>query len=68
MIITLDQASENHRMLVNKFNNHLASSSDLIDADTDLLNAEIQLITSKIEFEVSRLAFKLAVGQKLYGE
>lgn len=44
---TINQANENYRIVSNKYFNHLAILTDLLDANTVQLNSELQLTTAK---------------------
>lgn len=47
--VAIDQAEENKRIYVSKYENHLASTTERIDAETQLFSAKIRLEISKIE-------------------
>ena len=44
---TIQQANENYRIVNNKYFNHLAILTDLLDANTVQLNSQLQLTTAK---------------------
>lgn len=47
--ISVKQAEENYRIVLNKYRNHLAILTDLLDAGSVQLEAEFQLITAKAD-------------------
>lgn len=63
---TVEHAEENYRLTLDKYNYQLATSSELIDAQTYEQEASRQLITSLINYELSILRLKKAVGRNLY--
>lgn len=62
----VEQAKENLRLTSDKYDQQLASSSDLIDAQTYLLEAETNLTTAMVSFEISKAKLEKAVGRKVY--
>ena len=64
--LTLEQAEENLKISCNLYNVQMASSNDLVDAETTLLKAETDLISAKIDFELAKIKMNKAVGRKLY--
>lgn len=64
--IALEQASENYRITSEKYNEQLATSTDLIDAEVSELQAETNLKTTLIEFNIARIQLDKAVGRKIY--
>lgn len=63
---SVEQASENYRLTVDKYDQQLASSSDLIDAQAYLLEAETNLTSSLVSFQISKAKLNNAVGRKIY--
>lgn len=49
LTISVAQAEENYRIVLNKYKNHLAILTDLLDASSIQLEAEFQLITAKTD-------------------
>ena len=64
--LSCQQAKENLRIVEEQYSVQMASSSDLIDAETTLRDAEVKLISAKIDQEIARLKLNKAVGRKLY--
>lgn len=62
----VEQAKENLRLTSDKYDQQLASSSDLIDAQTYILEAETNLTTAMVSFEISKAKLDKAVGRKVY--
>ena len=63
---SVEQASENYRLTVDKYDQQLASSSDLIDAQAYLLEAETNLTSALVSFQISKAKLNNAVGRKIY--
>jgi len=63
---SVEQASENYRLTVDKYDQQLASSSDLIDAQAYLLEAETNLTSALVSFQISKAKLNNAVGRKVY--
>lgn len=64
--LAYDQSEENLRIVKDQYSAQLASSSDLIDAETSLLDAETKLISARIDYEIARLKLEKAIGRKIY--
>lgn len=64
--LAYEQAEENMRIVQDQYSVQVASSSDLIDAETSLLDAETKLISAKIDYEIARLNLEKAIGRKIY--
>lgn len=47
LTISVEQANENYRIVLNKYNNQIAILTDLLDASTLQLNAQLQLTTAR---------------------
>jgi outer membrane protein TolC len=64
--LSVQQASENHRIVNEKFNYQLASSADLIDAETADLQAKTNLTNALIDYELSKARLEKSLGRKIY--
>lgn len=64
--IALEQASENYRIVAEKYNLQLASSTDLIDAETLKLQAETNLKIAEVDFQIARARLEKSIGRKIY--
>ncbi len=62
----VDQAEENYRMIKDKYNSQVASSTDLIDAETALLAAKTNYVNSLVDYELARVRLDKSVGKKIY--
>lgn len=62
----VEQAEENLRLTSDKYNQQLASSSDLIDAQAYLLAAKTNLTQALVEFELSKVKLDRSVGRRIY--
>lgn len=64
--LTVASAKENYRITKEKYLQQLATSADLIDAETDLLNTQTQLTNSLIDFELAKISLEKSVGRNIY--
>src|SRR3989339_360958 len=62
----LDQASENYRIISEKYNLQLASSTDLIDAETLKLQAETNLKTVDVDYQIAKVRLERSLGRVIY--
>lgn len=60
---SLDQATENYRIVKSKYDNHVALLTDLLDANNFLLNAEINLISAKADAQLAYYSLLKATGE-----
>jgi outer membrane protein len=63
---SVEQAEENYRLTNDKYDQQLASSSDLIDAETYLLEAKTNLATALVNYQLSKVNLEKAIGRKIY--
>ena len=64
--IALEQASENYRITAEKYNLQLASSTDLIDAETLKLQAETNLKTAEVDYQIAKVRLEKSLGRRIY--
>jgi outer membrane protein TolC len=62
----VESAKENYRITADKYKTQLATSTELIDAETLLMQAETDLTSSTIEYELYRLKLEKSLGRKIY--
>ncbi|MFA7289943.1 MAG: TolC family protein, partial [Melioribacteraceae bacterium] len=62
----LAQALENYRITSEKYNTQLATSSDLIDAETLKLQAETNLKTTEVDFRIAKVRLEKSLGRSIY--
>ena len=62
----VQQAEENYRIIQEKYNTQVASSTDLIDAETSLLQAKTNYNNSLTEYELAKVQLDKSVGKKIY--
>ena len=63
---SVEQAEENYRMTKDKYNQQLATSTDLIDAEVALLNAQTNLTNALIDLELAKTKLEKSVGRRIY--
>ena len=62
----LDQSLENYRITSEKYNTQLATSTDLIDAETLKLQAETNLKTAEVDFQIAKVKLEKSLGRVIY--
>ncbi|OGU65264.1 MAG: TolC family protein [Stygiobacter sp.] len=62
----LDQSIENYRITSEKYNTQLATSTDLIDAETLKLQAETNLKTAEVDFQIAKVKLERSLGRVIY--
>ncbi len=61
--LIVSQAEENMRVTSQKFKNGLATSSDLIDAETALISAKTNFTTSVVDHELAKAKLEKSLGK-----
>jgi outer membrane protein TolC len=61
--LTVQQAEENMRVTSGKFKNGLATSSEVIDAETALISAKTNLSTSTVDCELAKARLDKSIGK-----
>jgi len=61
--LTVQQAEENMRVTSDKFKNGLATSADVIDAETALISAKINLSASTVDCELAKAKLDKSIGK-----
>jgi outer membrane protein TolC len=64
--ISVKQAEENYRITSEKYNQQVATSTDLIDAEVSLLDAKTKLATALVDFQIAKVKLNKAVGKRIY--
>jgi len=64
--IALEQALENYRIIAEKYNLQLASSTDLIDAETLKLQAETNLKAAEVDYQIAKVRLEKSLGRRIY--
>jgi outer membrane protein len=62
----VEQAEENYRLTNDKYNQQLATSSDLIDAETYLLEAKTNLTSALVGYQLAKVRLDKSIGKKIY--
>lgn len=62
----LSQALENYRITTEKYNVQLATSTDLIDAETSKLQAETNLKTAEVDYQIAKVRLEKSLGRVIY--
>jgi len=64
--LAVESASLNYKITTNKYNSQIATSTDLIDAETELMNAQINLTTAKADYAIVNVKLRFSAGQRVY--
>ncbi len=64
--LRVESAEENFRIIDDKFNAQVATSTELTEASTLLTEAKITLINSYINYKLARLKLDNSIGRKIY--
>jgi len=62
----LEQSEENYRITKDKYNQQLATSTDLIDAEVALLNSQTNLTNALVDLRLAKTKLEKSVGRKIY--
>jgi outer membrane protein TolC len=60
------QSEENYSIIKNKFDLHLATTTELIDASTLLFQAKTELTNTLIDYQLQKVKLNKSVGRKIY--
>ena len=63
---SVEQAEENYRITSEKYNQQMATSTDLIDAENSLLDAKTKLANAQVDFQMAKVRLEKATGRKIY--
>lgn len=61
--LSVQQAEENMKVTNGKFKNGLASSTEMVDAETALISAKINYTTSVVDYELSKAKLDKSIGK-----
>jgi outer membrane protein TolC len=64
--LAVESAQENYRITKEKYNQQLATSTDLIDAEVELLNAQTNLTNTLVDYELAKVTLNKSVGRRIY--
>jgi len=63
---SVEQADENYRIMQQKYDEQLATSTDLIDAEVSVLQAKTNLTNSLVDYQLAKVHLEKAMGRKIY--
>ena len=64
--LSVQQAEENYRIIQEKYNTQVASSTDLIDAESSLVQTKTNYNNALVAYELAKVMLKKSVGRKIY--
>ncbi len=63
---SVEQSEENYRSIQDKYNQQIATSTDLIDAEVSLLQSKTNLTTALVDYQLAKVRLLKAIGKKIY--
>ncbi len=63
---SVEQSEENYRSTQEKYNQQVATSTDLIDAEVSLLQSKTNLTNALVDFQLAKVKLMKAIGKKIY--
>jgi outer membrane protein TolC len=60
------QAEENYNIIQNKYNQQVATSTDLIDAEVSVRQARTNLTNALVDYQLTKVKLEKAIGRKIY--
>ncbi len=64
--LSLEQASESYRIITERYNVQLATSTDLIDAEVSELQSATNLKTALVEYQLAKTRLEKSLGRIIY--
>ncbi|MCF8243260.1 MAG: TolC family protein [Melioribacteraceae bacterium] len=64
--LTVKSAEDSYKSTIEKYNQQLVSSTELIDAETILFKVRTNLLISMVDLELAKIELKKSVGRKIY--
>ncbi|MEI7811229.1 MAG: TolC family protein [Ignavibacteria bacterium] len=63
---TVEQAKENYRIINDKYNQQLSTSTDIIDAGTLALQAETNYNNAIVDYAIARTKLEKSIGRRIF--
>ncbi|MFZ0452756.1 MAG: TolC family protein [Ignavibacteriaceae bacterium] len=63
---SVEQSEENYRSTQDKYNQQIATSTDLIDAEASLLMAKTNLTTALVDYQLAKVKLMKAIGKRIF--
>jgi outer membrane protein len=60
------QAEENYNIIQDKYNQQVATSTDLIDAEVSVRQARTNLTNALVDYQLAKVKLEKAIGRKIY--
>jgi len=64
--LAVKAALENYRVVKNRYDQHSATGTEIVDAQSDLLSAQTALETSTAEYKVAEAILNKSIGKQIY--
>ncbi|MEO6719092.1 MAG: TolC family protein, partial [Ferruginibacter sp.] len=62
----VEQAKDNYRITKQKYDVQLATSTDIVDAETSLYLAETNYTTAIVDYRIALIKLNRSTGKKMY--
>ncbi len=62
----IEQAKDNYKITMDKYNVQLATSTDIVDAETSLFQAQTNYTTAVVDYRIALIKLYKSIGKKLY--
>ena len=63
---SVEQAEENYRIIQDKYDQQIATSTDLIDAEVSVRQAKTNLTNSLVDYQLAKAQLEKAIGKRIY--
>jgi outer membrane protein len=63
---SVEEAQDNYRITQDKYDQQVATSTDLIDAEVSVRQAKTNLTTSIVDYQLAKAQLEKAIGKQLY--
>jgi outer membrane protein len=63
---SVEQCEENYRSIQDKYNQQIATSTDLIDAEVSLMQSKTNLTTALVDYQIAKVKLMKAIGKRIY--
>ena len=64
--LAVKAALENYRVIKNKYDQHSATGTEIVDAQTELLSAQTALESSMADYRVAEAVLQKSIGKQIY--
>ncbi len=62
----VEQAKDNYKVIKQKYDVQLATSTDIVDAETSLYQTEVNYTTALVDFQIALIKLYRSIGRRMY--